>query len=128
MIIRRFQMQGIHQQGGQGGHIEEPVKSALSLAGRCIHGEPTGEPTHGNLMVGKAGTRMSYHSSGGAPIASRRPSLQRLAMVGSCVLWKAEAAAPPPPANQWQHHLENVYISRILGLILTYLQYILDLF
>jgi hypothetical protein len=74
-------------------------------------------------MVGKAGTRMSYHSSGGAPIASRHPSLRRLAMVGCCVLCQAEAAAPPPAANQWQHHHENVYISRILGLILTYLQY-----
>jgi hypothetical protein len=28
MIIRCFQTQGIHQQGGQGGHTEEPVKSA----------------------------------------------------------------------------------------------------
>ncbi len=73
--------------GGQGGHIEEPIKSALLLAGQCVHGEPTGEPTRGNLMVvGEAGTRMSYHSSGGAPIASHRPSLRHLAMVGCCVL------------------------------------------
>jgi hypothetical protein len=99
MIIRRFQTQGIHQRRGQGGHIEEPVKSALSLAGLCVHGEPTGEPTRGDfhgeptgeptrsdLMVGEAGTRMSYYSSGGAPIASRRPSLWRLVMVGCCVL------------------------------------------
>jgi hypothetical protein len=86
MIIRRFQTQGIHQRGGRRGHTEEPVKSALSLAGRCVHGEPTGEPTCGNSMVGEAGTRMSYHSSGGALIASRRPSLRRLAMVASCVL------------------------------------------
>jgi hypothetical protein len=28
---------------------------------------------------------MSYHSSGGAPIASRHPSLRRLAMVGVVV-------------------------------------------
>jgi hypothetical protein len=59
MIIQRFQTQGIHQRGGQGGHIEEPVKSALLSAGRCVHGEPTGEPTCGYLMVGEAGTRMS---------------------------------------------------------------------
>jgi hypothetical protein len=71
---------------------------------------------------------MSYHSSGGALIANRCLSLQRLAMVGCCVLCQAEAAAPPPAANQWQHHLENVYVSRILGLILIYLQYFLDLF
>ncbi len=86
MIIQRLQTQGIHQRRGRGGHIEEPLKSALSSAGRCVHGEPTGGPTHGDLMVDKAGTRMSYHSSGGAPIASRRPSLRRLAMVGCCVL------------------------------------------
>jgi hypothetical protein len=41
---------------GGGGHIGEPVKSPLLLAGWCIHGKPK----HGNLMVGKAGTRMSY--------------------------------------------------------------------
>jgi hypothetical protein len=86
MIIRRFQMQGIHQRGGQGGHIEEPIKSSLLLAGRCVHGEPTGEPNRGDLMVGKAGTRMSYHSSGGTLIASCRQSLRCLAMVGCCVL------------------------------------------
>jgi hypothetical protein len=86
MIIRRFQTQGIHQWGGRGGHIEEPVKSALLSAGRCVHGEPTGEPTCGDLMVGEAGTRMSYHSSGGALIASCRQLLRRLAMVGCCVL------------------------------------------
>jgi hypothetical protein len=34
--------------------------------------------------------------------------------------------APPPAANQWQHHLENVYVSRHLGLNLTYLQYLLN--
>jgi hypothetical protein len=60
---------------------------------------------------------MSYHSSSGALIASHRLSLRRLAMVGCCVLCQAKAAALPPAANQWQHHLENVYISRILGLI-----------
>jgi hypothetical protein len=86
MIIRRFQMQGIHQRGGQEGQIEEPIKSALLLAGRCVHGEPTGEPTRGSLMVSEAGTRMSYHSSGGALIASCRPLLRRLVMVGCCVL------------------------------------------
>ncbi len=42
-----------------GGHIGEPIKSPLLLAGQCIHGEPT----CGNLMVGDAGTRMSNHSS-----------------------------------------------------------------
>jgi hypothetical protein len=72
--------------GGQGRHIGEPVESALSLAGQCIHGEPTGEPTRGDLMVGKAGTRMPYHSSGSTLIANRRPSLRRLATVGYCVL------------------------------------------
>ncbi len=86
MIIQCFQTQGIHQQGGQGGHIEEPVKSALLSAGRCVHGEPTGEPTRGDLMVGEAGTRMSYHSSGGALITSCHSLLRRLAMVGCCVL------------------------------------------
>jgi hypothetical protein len=49
-------------------------------------------------------------------------------MVGCCILCKAEAAAPPPAANQWQQHLENVFVSRILGLILTYLKYFFDLF
>ncbi len=51
-----------------------------------LGGEPTGEPTHGNLMAGKAGTRTSYYSSGGALVASRHPPLQHLAMVGCCVL------------------------------------------
>jgi hypothetical protein len=37
-----------------------------------------------------------------------------------------EAAATPPAANQLQHYLENVYVSRKLGLIESYLQYILD--
>ncbi len=86
VIIRRFQTQGIHQWGGRRGHILEPVKSALSSAGRCVHGAPTSEPTRGNLMVGEAGTRMSYHSSSGALITSYHPSLGRLAMVGCCVL------------------------------------------
>jgi hypothetical protein len=49
-------------------------------------------------------------------------------MAGCCVLCSAEAAATSPAANQQQHHLENVYISRKLGLISTYLQYILDQF
>ncbi len=71
---------------GAGGHTREPVKSASSSAGRCIHGEPTDESNCGDLMVGKAGTRMSYHSSSGVLIASRRPLLRRLAMVGCCVL------------------------------------------
>jgi len=35
-----------------------------------------------------------------------------------------EAAAPPPPAYQWQHHCEHIYKSRQLGLIKTYLQYL----
>jgi hypothetical protein len=82
-----------------------------------LGGEPTGEPTRDDLMVDKAGTKMSYYSSGGALVASRRPPLQRLAMVGCCVLCDAEAAAPPPAANQLQHHLENVYVSSQLGLI-----------
>jgi hypothetical protein len=47
-------------------------------------------------------------------------------MVGCCLLCSAKAAATSPAANQWQHHLENVYVSRKLGLIYTYLQYILD--
>jgi hypothetical protein len=101
--------------GARGTHRRAPQIS--------VYGEPTSEPTRGNLMVGEAGTRMSYHSSGGALIASCHPSLRCLTMVGCCVLCKAEAAAPPPAANQWQHQLENVYVSRILGLILTYLQY-----
>jgi hypothetical protein len=86
MIIQCFQNQGIHQQGGQRRHIGEPVKSALLLAGWCIHGELTSEPTCGDLMVGEAGTRISYHSSGGALLAGHHPSLQALAMVGCCVL------------------------------------------
>ncbi len=56
------------------------------------------------------------HFSTGPP-TSGRPPLQCLAMVGCCVLCSAEAAAKPPAANQWQHHLENVYISKKLGLI-----------
>jgi hypothetical protein len=67
---------------GGGGHIGEPVKSPLLSAGQCIHGEPTCN----NLMVGKAGTRTSNHSSGVALIASRHPPLQCLAMVGCCIL------------------------------------------
>jgi hypothetical protein len=51
-----------------------------------LGGEPTGEPTHDDLMVGKAGTRTSYYSSGDALIANHRPPLQRLAMVDCCVL------------------------------------------
>jgi hypothetical protein len=86
MIIRSFKTQEIHQRGRQGGHIGEPFESALSPAGWCVHGEPIGEQTCSNLMVGKAVTRMSYHSSGGALIASRRPLFRRLAMVGCCVL------------------------------------------
>ena len=35
-----------------------------------------------------------------------------------------EAAAPPPPACQWQHHRENIYKSRQLGLVYTYLQFL----
>ena len=86
MIIRSFKTQGIHQQGGQGVHIGEPFKSALLPAGWCVHSEPTGEQTCGNLMVGEAVTRMSYHSSGSALISSCRPSLRCLGMVGCCVL------------------------------------------
>jgi hypothetical protein len=44
-----------------------------------LGGEPTGEPTRDDLMVEKAGTKMSNYSSGGALVASRRPPLQRLA-------------------------------------------------
>jgi hypothetical protein len=65
-----------------GGHIGEPVNPPLLLAGQCVHGEPT----RGNLMVGKAGKRTSNHSSGVALIASHHPPLQHLAMVGCCVL------------------------------------------
>jgi hypothetical protein len=54
----------------------------LLLAG----GEPTGEPACDDLMVDKAGTKTSYYSSGDALVASRCPPLQRLAMVGWCVL------------------------------------------
>jgi hypothetical protein len=67
---------------GGGGHIGEPVKSPLSSAGQCVHGEPTRDSS----MVGKAGTRMSNLSSGVALIASRHPPLRRLTMVGCCVL------------------------------------------
>jgi hypothetical protein len=67
---------------GGGGHIGEPIKSPLLLAGQCVHGEPT----RGNLMVGEAGTRTSNHSSGVTLIASRQPPLQCLAMVGCCIL------------------------------------------
>jgi len=48
--------------------------------------EPKGEPTRDDLMVDKAGTKTSYYLSGGALIASRRSPLQRLAMVGCCIL------------------------------------------
>ncbi len=34
-----------------------------------------------------------------------------------CTLTKKEAAAPPPPSFQLQHHRENVYKSKHLGLI-----------
>ena len=40
-------------------------------------------------MVDKAGTKRSYYSSGGALVASGRPPLQRLAMVG-CFLARGE--------------------------------------
>jgi hypothetical protein len=39
-------------------------------------------------------------------------------------LAKKEAAAAPPPAYQLPHHREHVYKFRLLGLILTYLQYL----
>ncbi len=67
---------------GGGGHIGEPIESPLLLAWQCVHGEPS----RSNLMVGKAGTRTSNHSSGVALIASCHPPLQRLVMVGCCVL------------------------------------------
>jgi hypothetical protein len=51
------------------------------------------------------------------------PWLPHLAVVGCCILFLAEAAAPPKAANPWQHNLENDYMSRQLGLISTYLQY-----
>jgi hypothetical protein len=74
--------------------------SALTLFVTCSHrylivffhlycrlgGEPTGVPTRDDLMVDNAGTKTSYYSSGGALVASRRPPLQRLVMVGCCVL------------------------------------------
>ena len=34
-----------------------------------LGGEPTGEPTHDDLMVDKSGTKMTYYSSGGALVA-----------------------------------------------------------
>jgi hypothetical protein len=82
-----------------------------------LGGEPIDEPSHDDLMVDKAGTKTSYYSSEGTLVASLRPSLQRLTMVGCCDLCKTKAAAPPPAANQRQHHLENVYVSSQLGLI-----------
>ncbi len=54
----------------------------LSLAGQCVHGEPT----HSDLKVGKAGTRMSYYLSGDTLIAIHHLPLRRLAMVGCCIL------------------------------------------
>ena len=61
------------------------VNYFFHLYGR-LGGEPTGEPTRDDLMVDKAGTKTSYYSSGGALIASRRPPLQHLVMIGCCVL------------------------------------------
>ncbi len=66
----------IHQQMRGWGHIRELVKSPLSLAGQCVHGKPT----CGDLMIGKARIRTSYHSSGGILIASH-PSA--IAMLGN---------------------------------------------
>jgi hypothetical protein len=93
-----------------------------------LSSEPTSAPTRDNSMVGEAGTRTSYYSSGGAPITSHHPPLQRLAMVGCCDLCQTEAAAPPAAANQQQHHLKNVFVSRQLGLMLTYPRFLLDQF
>jgi hypothetical protein len=44
-----------------------------------------------------------------------------------CPLPKKEAAAAPPPACQRQHQRQNVYKSRRLGLILTFI-YIIEVF
>jgi hypothetical protein len=41
---------------------------------------------------------------------------------------KQKEQRTPPAANQRQHHRVSVYVSRQLGLILTYLQYLLDQF
>ena len=41
---------------------------------------------------------------------------------------KQKEQRTPPAANQRQHHHVYVYVSRQLGLILTYLQYLLDQF
>ena len=38
------------------------------------------------VVVDKVGTRPTSYSSGGALVASRRPPLQRLAVVGCCIL------------------------------------------
>jgi hypothetical protein len=97
---------------GGGGHIGEPVKSPLLLAGQCVHSEPT----RGNLMAGEARTRTSYHSSGVALIASRHPPLHCMALV----------AASSDKQKQQHHHqqLTNgstflkifTYVSQQLGL------------
>jgi hypothetical protein len=63
--------EGSISKGGGGEHIGEPAKSPFLLAGRVQD-----EPTYGNLMVCKAGTRKSYHSSSGAILASCHPPLQ----------------------------------------------------
>ncbi len=67
----------------RGGGTHRRAHQITFIVGRrCVHGEPT----HSDEMVSKAGTRTSYHSRGGALIASRHPPLQRLAMVGCCIL------------------------------------------
>jgi len=76
-----------------------------------LGGEPTGEPTRDDLIVDKAGTKTSYYSSGGALVASRRPPLQRLAVVGCCIL----------------HHKTNKLIYRI-KILLRNLYWISDAF
>jgi len=67
--------------------------------------EPTGEPTHDDLMVDKAGTKTSYYSSGGALIASRHPPLQR---------WRWLVVAFSAKQKQQLHHQQLTNVSTIL--------------
>jgi hypothetical protein len=95
---------------GGGNHTGESIKSPDTAT-------VTTTATAAIWMEGEAMTRTSYHWSGCAVIASRRLLLLHLVMGGCCILCSAEAAATPPAVKQRQRHLENVYISRILGLI-----------
>ena len=70
-----------------------------------------------DLLVDKAGTKMCYYSSGGALVASRCLPLQRLRWLVVAFYAKQKEQRTPPAANQRQHHLVYVYVSRQLGLI-----------